>query len=169
MADTDALTKLYNRRYFDNWYATEVDRARRYGRPLGVVAIDVDHFKKVNDVYGHGAGDDVLRAVAGCMQTSGVRRADRLVRLGGEEFAVVAVETETEGLMQMAERLRAAVEALRVQTTGHELQITISLGVASWSRDSGGDPTTLLTDADAALYTAKRTGRNRVVAHVRDK
>jgi two-component system cell cycle response regulator len=167
MADTDALTKLYNRRYFDSWFGTEVDRARRYGRPLGIVAIDVDHFKRVNDVWGHGAGDDVLRAVADCMQTSGVRRADRLVRLGGEEFAVVAVETEIEGLMQMAERLRSAVEALRVQTAGQQLQVTVSLGVAAWSRESGGDPTTLLADADAALYVAKRSGRNRVVPHQR--
>jgi two-component system cell cycle response regulator len=167
MADTDALTKLYNRRYFDTWYATEVDRARRYGRPLGVVAIDIDYFKKVNDAYGHGAGDDVLRAVADCMQTSGVRRADRLVRLGGEEFVVVAVETELDGLLQMAERLRSAVEALRVQSAGQQLQVTISLGVAGWSRDTGGDPTTLLADADAALYTAKRNGRNRVIAHRR--
>jgi diguanylate cyclase (GGDEF)-like protein len=167
LAQTDALTGLHNRRYFDACYAEECERANRYGRPLGVLALDIDHFKSVNDTYGHGAGDDVLREVARSLSTSCVRRADRVARVGGEEFAIIAVETELAGLLTLAERLRRGVEELRITTASQELRVTVSIGAAAWPRGAGFEPGMLHADADAALYDAKRGGRNRVVVHRR--
>jgi diguanylate cyclase (GGDEF)-like protein len=167
LAQTDALTGLHNRRYFDGCYAEECERARRYGRPLGVLALDIDHFKSINDTWGHAAGDDVLREVARCLSTACVRRADRVARTGGEEFAIIAVETELAGLLTLAERLRRGVEDLCVSTAGQELRVSVSIGAAAWSREAKLEPAALHGDADAALYEAKRQGRNRVVFHRR--
>src|SRR6185369_1156297 len=94
-------TGLHNRRMFDSSYAEECGRALRYGRPLGILALDLDHFKSINDRYGHAGGDDVLRAVSRCLSTACVRQADRVARIGGEEFAIIAVETERTGLITL--------------------------------------------------------------------
>jgi two-component system cell cycle response regulator len=164
LAQTDPLTGLHNRRMFDSSYAEECGRSLRYGRPLGVLALDLDHFKSINDRYGHGGGDDVLRAVARSLSTACVRRADRVARIGGEEFAIIAVETDRNGLLTLAERLRKAISELSIRTGEHTLQVTVSIGAAAWTQGCDTEPGHLLEQADAALYAAKRSGRDRVVA-----
>jgi two-component system cell cycle response regulator len=164
LAQTDPLTGLHNRRMFDSSYAEECGRALRYGRPLGILALDLDHFKSINDSYGHAGGDDVLRAVSRCLSTACVRRADRVARIGGEEFAIIAVETERGGLLTLGERLRKAISELSIKSGEHTIQVTVSIGAAAWTQGADVEPAQLLEQADAALYAAKRSGRNRVVA-----
>jgi diguanylate cyclase (GGDEF)-like protein len=163
LAETDALTGLPNRRSFDLVHAAELERARRYRRPLSLLVIDVDHFKRINDARGHPAGDEVLRAVAEALAAS-VRRSDRVCRYGGEEFVVVAPETIGDGAGQLGERLRAVVAGLVVPIAGDPVRVTVSVGVATWDvTDPRPDGTALLARADQALYEAKQTGRDRVV------
>jgi len=159
MAITDELTKVSNRRHFfdlgDKLFAT----AHRYGPPLSVLMLDIDHFKQVNDRYGHAAGDDVIRTVA--ERLSGVvRTMDLLGRYGGEEFALVLPETH-EGAAVLGERLREAVEAEPIATCEGDISVTISVGVAIMG-DADADLAAILNRADGALYEAKRAGRNRV-------
>ena len=161
----DPLTGLPNRARFDSFLSTEVQTAARTGRPLSLIMADVDHFKKVNDTYGHPAGDKVLSGVAACLKTR-LRPRDLVARYGGEEFVLVLPETDTEGAMVVAERVRSMIEAAVSSIgAGKTLRVTISLGCATMGGKtpflSGPE---LLEGADKALYAAKRGGRNRVIA-----
>ncbi len=163
MAVTDPLTGLNNRRYLDTHLQTLFDRSRRRGRPLSVIIADIDHFKAVNDTYGHEGGDDILRDFARRVRGT-VRGADLACRFGGEEFVIAMPDTPDEIAAQVAERLREAVagEAFRVGSTEQDVKVTTSIGIASLG-PSDSDATMLLRRADKALYAAKHGGRNRVV------
>jgi diguanylate cyclase (GGDEF)-like protein len=161
LAITDELTGLHNRRHFFELAEREFQRVQRFGHPLSAVMLDIDHFKQVNDAYGHFAGDQALREVAGrCAQN--VRAIDILGRYGGEEFALLLPETDWVAAQHMAERLARCVADTPIATDRAALSITISAGVAAASPDTP-DLLTLLNAADMALSAAKRAGRNRVV------
>ncbi|MBX3172866.1 MAG: GGDEF domain-containing protein [Gemmatimonadaceae bacterium] len=159
-ARTDQLTGLPNRRAFDESFGRIVAETDRYGGAMALVLADIDHFKRVNDTYGHEAGDQVLKAV-GAVLTGARRGTDVVVRLGGEELALLLPQTEAQGAAEVAERLREAIEALRVRTSAGEIRVTSSFGVALYEARSGS-ATTLFERADKALYAAKHGGRNRV-------
>lgn len=160
LAVTDGLTGLYNRRHFMEIAKREFERARRYKRFLSAMIFDVDHFKKVNDTYGHAAGDEVLRALANLCRKE-IREADPLSRYGGEEFAGLLVEINAETARQVAERLRQVVEKMTIPVDGNNLSITISIGIAEQNQNTP-DVESLLARADQAMYIAKHKGRNRV-------
>jgi diguanylate cyclase (GGDEF)-like protein len=161
----DGLTGLPNRRSLDQMLDREWRRGRRRGLPLTVVMIDVDYFKFFNDTYGHLAGDDCLKRVATALSLAVGRGGDHVCRYGGEEFAAVLPETDGEAALLVAEKLRAAIEALAIPHTGSKVidLVTVSLGVATLVPSEAGALTDLLAKADRALYIAKREGRNRVV------
>ncbi len=160
--ETDALTQLSNRRVFDAALERTVLLGSMTDRPASLILVDVDHFKSVNDRFGHPVGDKVLRELADCLTRTFPRRADVVARIGGEEFAVLLSETRLADAVMLGERLRAAVKALRVEVPGAVLEITASVGVG----ESGTAETSseLLERVDRALYTAKRSGRDRVVS-----
>jgi len=158
-AVTDDLTGLANRRRFLSALEREIGRSRRSGSPLAVVLADLDHFKKVNDTWGHDVGDEALRTFAATLRAT-VRDIDLPVRLGGEEFAVLLPDTDLEGASQLADRVRAAVEAAVIRTAEANVRVTASFGVASFPATSAE---TLLSNADRRLYEAKRLGKNRVM------
>ncbi len=158
----DGLTATFNRRYFVDRLHTEMRFAVRHSKSLGLLFVDIDHFKKINDTYGHQAGDAVLAGVAREMLTT-IRTEDVLARYGGEEFAIICREVELEGVKALAERLRAAVERTKYEHGGHVIPVTISIGAAVDRRIT--DPQALIAAADAAMYEAKRSGRNRVSVH----
>jgi two-component system, cell cycle response regulator len=160
LATTDGLTGLLNRRTLSAQLAARVREAQRYRRPLSLLLLDVDHFKKVNDTHGHPAGDAVLRGVAAVARAQ-ARETDLVARYGGEELAVVLPETDAAGAHAIAERLRAAVEGTAHATEQGSLRVTVSIGVGTWP-GGGQTPDELLTTADRAMYRAKQTGRNRV-------
>lgn len=160
---TDGLTGVFNRRHFDNELDAQLSRSRRYKFPLSLVLVDVDHFKRVNDEHGHPAGDKVLRAIAGTLQSM-VRKADVVARYGGEELALVLANTGEDGAAILAERVRAAVAGLEVVDDRATIRCTVSAGMATSQPGDPLDTSKLLHRADVALYTAKRTGRDRVVA-----
>ncbi len=160
-ATTDGLTGLVNRRTLDQRLAEAVARAQRSKGPLAVVLADIDHFKSVNDTYGHGAGDLVLKAVAGAL-VAVARATDVVARYGGEELCLVLEGTDTEGAARLAERMRLAVKALRFDTDKGPLSVTTSFGVGVW--EAGDDGPGVLARADQRLYQAKARGRDRVVA-----
>jgi diguanylate cyclase (GGDEF)-like protein len=161
-AVTDELTGLSNLRELHSVLDREVERSRRFDSPLGLVMLDIDDFKHVNDRYGHQQGDEVLAAVASVLREHS-RDIDEPARYGGEELALVLPETDSEGAALLAERMREAVEGLRVSAASGngKLSITASFGVASIPA-SAGDKASLIAAADAALYRAKRGGKNRV-------
>jgi two-component system, cell cycle response regulator len=161
----DALTGLANRRFADSFLRREVERARRHSHPLSVLLADVDHFKQVNDVHGHGVGDAALRHVATVL-TRKMRGTDACARWGGEEFLMGLVQVPAEGALTLAERQRAAVAAEPLVLPGGAIELTISIGVASLVASDPG-PETLVAAADHALYRAKRAGRNRVELSMR--
>jgi diguanylate cyclase (GGDEF)-like protein len=160
-AEQDPLTGLRNRRAFENVLAAETGRFERYGQRLALLVMDLDHFKAVNDTYGHEAGDEVLRNVArlisGC-----VRDVDTAARIGGEEFVVLLPETSMDAAADVAERIRAAVAAASIDWKGTVIPIRISIGVSACP-GAAQHPRDLLGTADAALDTAKEAGRDRVV------
>jgi diguanylate cyclase (GGDEF)-like protein len=155
MSRSDPLTGLANRRAFDGFLAEAFNLARRHGRALALLLIDIDHFKQYNDTYGHPAGDEVLKNVAATFG-SVARETDLVARIGGEEFAIVLPETSGAGARALAERIRAQVAALELRR-----RVTVSIGVASLS-NAIPTPAALVKEGDAALYTAKRRGRNQV-------
>ncbi len=159
LATIDGLTGLYNRRYFFELAEREFQRSKRYGRPLSVIMMDIDHFSKFNNSYGHAIGDIVIRLVSDkCMAI--VRETDVIGRYGGEEFVIMLPETDLSVAVSVAERLQQGVEAQKCPTNEYgELSVTISLGVAM-IKDSSDDLSSLLQVADAALYDAKKSGRN---------
>jgi diguanylate cyclase (GGDEF)-like protein len=161
MATTDGLTGLVNHRNFQLRFDDELARAARAGRPLAVVLADIDHFKAVNDTYGHATGDAVLRGVAKILQGC-ARSTDVVARYGGEEFALLLPETDMAGGKQIAERIRTLMEAHRFETELGPLGCTLSLGIAGWP-DAAATKAALFEAADACLYHCKRMGRNRSV------
>jgi len=163
-ATHDALTGLHNRGYLDSTLERELARSKREGAALSVVMIDVDHFKKFNDRYGHQAGDECLKNVARALQGSARRASDLVARYGGEEFSLVLPNTDSAAALQLAEAVRQAIEKLDMP---HELsaqgRVTISVGVATMTGDSERNVASLLRAADEALYCAKGAGRNQVM------
>ena len=161
---TDPLTGAYNRRYMMEQLPRELERCRRYGNPLSVIMCDVDHFKQVNDVKGHSAGDDVLQQFVARMQRSIRANSDWVARLGGEEFLIVLPETGFKGAMFVAEKIRAIMTTVPFVTREGDVVATSSFGVAS-SESHGPDlamkSETLIRAADQCLYTSKQSGRNR--------
>ena len=168
LALTDGLTGLLNRRSFDEALAREWKRAVRHGSEISLLFLDLDHFKRFNDRYGHQAGDDCLCAVAAAV-SGAVRATDRVARYGGEEIAVILPSTSTAGAAEAAEKVRSAIEALRLPHEGNPEGggwLTVSVGVATALARHGGTmrmPASLLQSADNAMYKAKHEGRNRVV------
>ncbi|TCM15000.1 diguanylate cyclase (GGDEF)-like protein [Novosphingobium sp. PhB165] len=159
----DPLTGLFNRRYMEETLALEIARASRGGTPLGLVMCDVDHFKRFNDEFGHEAGDAVLQAVAAEMR-SRFRDGDVVCRFGGEEFTIIAPGTSAAALAERVEAVRQAIGELNIHQGGRTLgATTMSFGIAVWEENMERDGSTLIKVADAALYRAKREGRNRVV------
>lgn len=156
LADTDTLTRLPNRRKFDAVLATEVSRAQRHAAPLTFIMLDIDHFKAVNDTYGHQVGDSVLVELTMLLSTH-IREHDIFARWGGEEFAILATHSDCEGTKLLAEKLRMLIAEHTFHSVGH---LTISLGLASYQ--PGESIEALLARADKALYKAKHAGRNRV-------
>lgn len=160
-ATRDQLTGLWNRAAILETLHDEIGRAKREGAMLGVVMIDLDFFKDVNDTYGHPVGDEVLHGAARAMRDC-TRRYDSVGRYGGEEFLVVLPGCDRWNAVSHAERLRAAIAAVAVETAGAVVRLTASLGVAVWHKDIAADACDLLQAADLALYRAKERGRNRV-------
>ena len=168
LAITDSLTGIYNRRYFNERFEQEFERALRYRLPFSCVLFDIDDFKKVNDIYGHLVGDFVLKEVAQCMVNC-TRRVDILARYGGEEFVILLPQTNLHGASVEAERVRATIEKHIFEEMSGERKITISVGVAALNCDTMTVCNDLLRAADMALYAAKSDGKNRVVLHENDK
>jgi diguanylate cyclase (GGDEF)-like protein len=160
LATTDPLTGLHNRRHFFSLASNEFSRTCRYNRPLAALMLDIDHFKKVNDSFGHAAGDRVLSEVAQCCREA-LRSTDINGRYGGEEFVFLLPETDQDAAQAFAERLRRTIADLPIALEGHALHITASLGLASQTNDCPSLEA-LLDRSDQALYAAKRSGRNRV-------
>jgi diguanylate cyclase (GGDEF)-like protein len=159
----DALTGAYNRTHFEERLRSEVAYAIRHATPVALVLIDLDHFKKVNDTFGHPAGDLVLRsASAAC--THALRTEDVFARFGGEEFAVVLRGIELKGAARLAERLRQAVAGLEVESDGRRIPVTLSAGAASLACCRTPSPEDLVATADRRLYLAKQRGRNRIIS-----
>jgi diguanylate cyclase (GGDEF)-like protein/PAS domain S-box-containing protein len=163
MAMTDHLTSLYNRRYFMQRGTEEFKRSRRNNQPLTLLMLDIDHFKKVNDTYGHAAGDMALQQIAAALKSE-LRETDVLGRMGGEEFAVLLPNTLSKEAGLLAERLRQSVEHLSFEVPGASLTITISIGVAMITAEMSGIDH-MLRNADAAMYKAKRCGGNLVMQY----
>jgi diguanylate cyclase (GGDEF)-like protein len=160
LAAIDPLTGLYNRRQFETMARAELARCQRYLRPCSFLMIDIDHFKRVNDDFGHEMGDWVLKMVATTLATA-KRDADVVARFGGEEFVVMLPETTLEAATMVAERFRSMVFANAMAIGEAKLSLTISAGIGEASASSPGIEA-ILRDADRALYEAKQTGRNRV-------
>lgn len=160
LSRTDPLTGLANRRAFDAALARELARAHRHGQPLSLLMVDVDHFKRYNDHYGHLEGDHALQALAGVLQSSVRLQPDMVVRLGGEEFAILLPDTDMAGARQTAQRLQANLQARGIEHAASPVAplLTVSIGMAQARNESADD---LLTRADQALYQAKEQGRNR--------
>jgi len=162
LAFTDPLTGLYNHRYFQETLHQEFLRSRRYEKPLSLMIIDIDHFKKFNDTWGHLTGDKVLIHVGQVFERSVRSKIDTVARYGGEEFAILLPETPLAGAGLFADRVRSAVEGNPVQATGKSLPVTISIGVACTLVTECEKTSDLIAAADAALYAAKDAGRNQV-------
>jgi two-component system, cell cycle response regulator len=160
----DGLTGIFNRKHLEERIAAELGAAIRHGRPLSVVIVDVDHFKKVNDTYGHLAGDAVLKQVASLL-TRSVRPGDIVARYGGEEFVILARDAALADAVVVAERFRSTVREETITFEAHAIRVTSSAGVASLACcGESPDRSTLLATADRRLYAAKQGGRDRVVA-----
>jgi diguanylate cyclase (GGDEF)-like protein len=156
----DALTGIANRRHLMQWSADELGKQEDAAQTLGVLLLDIDHFKAVNDRYGHAAGDEALRAVASVLRNS-VRPGDVVARYGGEEFTILLPGTEVNGALAIAERVRASIGANPVQHEDRQFFVTVSIGVASVVRGEEAVDAAL-ERADQALYRAKSGGRNKV-------
>ncbi len=167
LAATDPLTGIWNRRAFFEAFGVEFRRAQRYGRNLSVLMIDLDNFKQANDLGGHAFGDYVLAATAKVVREN-LRESDMVGRYGGEEFALILPETDAEHAGPVAEKLRAAIEAVEFKTNRYPVagnpprHFTVSIGLASLPLPEPGDSDVLMAQADVALFEAKRAGKNRV-------
>lgn len=161
LANKDGLTNLYNHRYLQEQLLKEMERSKRYNLTLSFILIDIDHFKHVNDAYGHQTGDVILKTL-GELLFKIVRDSDIAARYGGEEFALILPHTNFTTARETAERLRKTVESYDFEADQNHLQITISLGIASFPNETIETSKDLVESADKALYTAKKNGRNRV-------
>jgi diguanylate cyclase (GGDEF)-like protein len=159
----DGLTQVYNRKFFDERLQTEFSFAERHKTPLSLLLMDIDHFKSLNDTYGHPAGDQALRMVAQTIQAA-LRKEDIVARYGGEEFAVIARGILPTQAAILAERIRMKIEDLRIAIENNTLQVTVSIGAVTLYTQTFHSPEELLQEADERLYHAKRSGRNQVVA-----
>ena len=161
-ATRDPLTGLFNRGHFTEMATIEIDRARRFAEPLSLAMLDIDHFKKINDTYGHEAGDKAIICLAtACARF--IRKIDFIGRIGGEEFAILLPRANKEPAVQVMQRLRIMLAEQRVPVLDKNINFTVSMGIATL-RPTTKDLAELLRNADAALYKAKREGRNRVEA-----
>jgi diguanylate cyclase (GGDEF)-like protein len=156
----DGLTQIFNRRYFNEALEREVNRSKRYSRVLSLIAFDLDHFKAINDTYGHLVGDSVLRLIASAVKPR-LRREDIFARTGGEEFAVLLPEIGMEGALVTAEKIRNIAQSTPLKHEQEQIRCTVSLGVATLLEDETS-PEDLYKRADERLYEAKQSGRNRV-------
>lgn len=162
MAAIDELTGVLNRRFGLRRLMEEFERSRRYRLPLSVAMVDIDHFKKINDTYGHQAWDFVLKTMA-ALFTRNIRVSDLVIRYGGEEFLLAFNGASAVDAYNIMEKLRKAAETMRLQYGSYELKITFSAGVASFPSDKVSDLVSLIQQADAGLYKAKESGRNRTI------
>ncbi len=161
LASTDPLTELPNRRSFDHNLARELRGAKRYDDPVSLVLLDIDEFKSVNDRFGHGVGDEVLKEVGNRLREA-CRAGDQVARIGGEEFALILTRTSGEGAMAAAERTRSLISDSPFRTSAGDLAVTVSLGAACAGGAIGFEARDLFKAADEALYQSKGEGRNRV-------
>ena len=167
LSTTDGLTGLKNRRYFNEAFALECKRTSRSGDSLSVILIDIDHFKNLNDRYGHLLGDECIKAVADVIQHTAFRQTDTKCRYGGEEFVVLMPATPIEGALRVANHILDAIRQLKIPCHDREIMVTASLGVATVTHDREDAVRDVLEQADQALYQAKSAGRNAVVAFSR--
>lgn len=162
LSSRDGLTGLANRRVFDDALGREIDRSARTGETFGLMLIDIDHFKKINDLHGHPVGDLALKAVADLIADS-FRSIDTVARYGGEEFVVILPNVSEAFLLQVAERARAKIQNARIEATqGLQLEVTVSIGTVCSRGFASESAKALIETADRRLYEAKRLGRNRV-------
>jgi diguanylate cyclase (GGDEF)-like protein len=161
MSRVDGLTGLNNRHYWEEQFVMEYKRDKRSNNPSSLIMVDIDHFKKVNDTYGHPAGDEVIKALAAIIQKA-TRETDTAGRYGGEEFAIILPDTPVANVEFVAERIRRLVEKCIVVYDGIDISFTISIGIAGF-KNTYRDSTHWLDTADKALYQAKESGRNRVI------
>ena len=157
---TDGLTQLHNRRYFDEMLDREVARAKRYKRAFSLLVFDIDHFKNINDRFGHLAGDSILRQL-GAVLLGRLRVNDVLARVGGEEFALIIPEVGLEGAKELGAKINRLIGDTRFEFEGARVDVTVSVGAAEW-QSHYEDPADLFQAADAKMYEAKRSGRNQV-------
>jgi diguanylate cyclase (GGDEF)-like protein/PAS domain S-box-containing protein len=160
LATTDKLTEAYNRIKFEEIIEREIERVKRYNQPLSMIMFDIDHFKKINDTYGHSAGDYVLKTIADIVRAT-IRKIDYLIRWGGEEFVIISSETNLEKAHALAERIRGITESYKFDTVG---KVTVSFGVTEFKEGDTGD--SFIKRIDVAMYKAKEKGRNRVEVRV---
>lgn len=160
-AQIDGLSGLWNRRYFDTRWTEEVSRSARHARPLSVAILDIDHFKSINDTYGHPAGDLVIQGTAKILQAAS-RQSDVACRYGGEEFVLIMTDTAPKDAMVLCDRIRTAMEST-VWPQHPDRRVTISIGVAGCAGACDATPDAWLHAADQNLYSAKKTGRNKIV------
>ncbi|MBW2263968.1 MAG: GGDEF domain-containing protein [Deltaproteobacteria bacterium] len=158
----DGLTRIYNRQYFEERLASEFSYAYRHFIPLSIIMMDLDHFKSVNDTFGHPVGDVVLKTVASTI-TRTIRTEDMLSRYGGEEFVILARNTDAQSVHILAERIRSSMEEQIVPLSSGVIKVTLSAGTSTLENRNVGTPEELVAAADEALYHAKRMGRNRCV------
>lgn len=164
LAITCPLTGIYNRRYFQLRFEEEIERAQRYKHMVSVAMLDLDHFKKVNDTYGHLVGDEVLKRVAKILRDS-VRASDMVARYGGEEFVLVFPETAPAAVFPVTIRIRQRIQNCRIETASEVIKVTASIGISGYD-PSGSEPAEdVVRQADEALYNAKESGRNRVLLY----
>ncbi|MBI5286243.1 MAG: diguanylate cyclase, partial [Deltaproteobacteria bacterium] len=165
MVITDALTGLHNRRYFFDILKMQMAIAKRYRFPIACLVMDIDHFKRINDTYGHSTGDIALKGVAEAISST-KRDGELLARIGGEEFALCLFKTDETGGIQAAERIRKTVESCNLtKDENRPIRVTVSIGLSSFPGDGIDTIDDLLNAADKAMYQAKRAGRNRVVTY----
>ena len=162
LSQIDGLTGVYRRGTFDERLSDEVTRAKTFKTTFGLMLLDIDHFKSLNDRYGHPFGDQVLKRMGELLNAS-VYETDFVARYGGEEFVVLLPRADPEGALRKAEIIRRAVEAEKFPLAFETIHVTVSIGIAHFPRDAGG-PEELVSRADSAMYQAKSQGRNRVVA-----
>ena len=162
LSNKDYLTKVYNRRYFNDYSEKAIELINRNNQDLSIIAIDIDRFKKINDTFGHNMGDEVLIKVANILRSS-IRKSDIVARFGGEEFVILLINASLDEATSIAEKIRVTIEKTIIKVDNREIRITSSFGVATLNKENNEEITTTLQRADDLLYIAKKHGRNEVV------